>query len=108
MRKWGLDQGLEEDLAPGSLGFKKVKLIPDGACKFTREVGMSCTWEKERGFGERSWRYSAFVVDGVVKKACFCQRKTHVFLTRAAPERRGRYPHAPSQSPRPRPRLVPA
>ena len=68
MRKWGLDQGLEEDLTPGSLGFKKVKLIPDGACKFTRGVGMSCTWEKERGFGERSWRYSALVMDGVVKK----------------------------------------
>ena len=68
MRKWGLDQGLEEDLTPGSLGFKKVKLIPDGACKFTRGVGMSCTWENERGFGERSWRYSALVMDGVVKK----------------------------------------
>ena len=68
MRKWGLDQGLEEDLTPGSLGFKKVKLIPDGACKFTRGVGMSCNWESERGFGERSWRYSAYVVDGVVKK----------------------------------------
>ena len=68
MRKWGLDQGLEEDLTPGSLGFKKVKLIPDGACKFTRSVGMSCNWESERGFGERSWRYSAYVVDGVVKK----------------------------------------
>ena len=68
MRRWGLDQGLEEDLTPGSLGFKKVKLIPDGACKFTRGVGMSCTWESERGFGERSWRYSALVMDGVVKK----------------------------------------
>ena len=68
MRKWGLDQGLEEDLTPGSLGFKKVKLIPDGACKFTRGVGMSCTWESERGFGERSWRYSALVMDGIVKK----------------------------------------
>eukprot|EP00964_Phaeocystis_antarctica_P078957 scaffold49137_cov34-Phaeocystis_antarctica.AAC.1 len=30
--------------------------IPDGACQFTRGMGMSCTWEKERGFGERSWR----------------------------------------------------
>tara|TARA_B100000900_G_C20514950_1_gene689648 strand:+ start:305 stop:895 length:591 start_codon:yes stop_codon:yes gene_type:complete len=69
MRKWGLDQGLEEDLTPGSLGFKKVKLIPDGACQFTRGVGMSCTWENERGFGERSWRYSALVIDGIVRKA---------------------------------------
>ncbi len=68
MRKWGLDQGLEEDTTPGSLGFKNVKLIPDGACHFTRGVGMSCTWESERGFGERSWRYSALVVDGIVKK----------------------------------------
>ena len=68
MRKWGLDQGLEEDMTPGSLGFTKVKLIPDGACHFTRGVGMSCTWESERGFGERSWRYSAFVSDGIVKK----------------------------------------
>ena len=68
MRKWGIDQGLEEDTTPGSLGFKQVKLIPDGACHFTRGVGMSCTWESERGFGERSWRYSALVVDGVVKK----------------------------------------
>ncbi len=69
MRKWGLDQGLEEDKTPGSLGFKKIKLIPDGACLFTRGVGMSCTWESERGFGERSWRYSALIDDCVVKKA---------------------------------------
>ena len=68
MRKWGIDQGLEEDKTPGSLGFKKVKLIPDGACHFTRGVGMSCTWESERGFGERSWRYSTLVIDGIVKK----------------------------------------
>ena len=68
MRKWGLDQGLEEDLTPGSFGFKKVKLIPDGACLFTREIGMSCTWDSERGFGERSWRYSSLIIDGVVKK----------------------------------------
>ena len=68
MRKWGIDQGLEEDKTPGSLGFKNVKLIPDGACQFTRGMGMSCTWGSERGFGERSWRYSCYVVDGVVKK----------------------------------------
>lgn len=44
-------------LNPGN--FKRVKLIPDGAALFTRGMGMSCTWESERGFGERSWRYSA-------------------------------------------------
>ena len=68
MRKWGLDQGLQEDKTIGSLGFKKVKLIPDGACLFTRGVDMSCTWTTERGFGERSWRYSALIEDCVVKK----------------------------------------
>jgi len=68
MRKWGIDQGLEEDTTPGSLGFTRVKLVPDGACHFTRNIGMSCTWDSERGFGERSWRYSALVIDGVVKK----------------------------------------
>ena len=68
MRKWGLDMGLEEDKTPGSLGFKKVKLIPDGACKFTRGMGMSCTWDSERGFGERSWRYSCFIDNCEIKK----------------------------------------
>ena len=63
MRQWGLGQGLEEDKTPGSLGFRKVKLLPDGACLFTRGMGMSCVWDSERGFGERSWRYSMVVND---------------------------------------------
>ena len=68
MRQWGLNQGLEEDKTPGSLGFQKVKLIPDGAAAFTRGMGMSTTWDKERGFGERSWRYSAVINNGVIEK----------------------------------------
>jgi peroxiredoxin len=68
MRKWGLDLGLEEDTTSGSLGFKNVKLIPDGACQFTRGMGMSCTWNSERGFGERSWRYSCYVDNMEIKK----------------------------------------
>jgi len=68
MRQWGLHQGLEEDKTPGSLGFTKVKLLPDGACHFTRGMGMSCMWDSERGFGERSWRYSAVINDMVVEK----------------------------------------
>jgi len=73
MRSWGLAQGCEEEksdaanpLNPGN--FKKVKLLPDGACLFTRGMGMSCTWDSERGFGERSWRYSVVVNDGKVEK----------------------------------------
>ncbi len=59
---------MEEDKTPGSLGFKKVKLIPDGVAKFTRGMGMSCVWDKERGFGERSWRYSAVIDNMKIEK----------------------------------------
>lgn len=68
MRQWGLDQGLEEDMTPGSLGFTKVQLIPDGAAAFTRGMGMSVIWSSERGFGERSWRYSMVVDNGRIEK----------------------------------------
>lgn len=68
MRQWGLHQGLEEDKTPGSLGFTAVKLIPDGAALFTRGMGMSTVWDTERGFGERSWRYSMVVNDMVIEK----------------------------------------
>eukprot|EP00808_Paulinella_micropora_P013207 g3008.t1 len=73
MRQWGLHQGLKEEksdkknpLNPGN--FTKVKLLPDGACLFTRGMKASCVWEKERGFGERSWRYSAVINNMKVEK----------------------------------------
>lgn len=59
---------MEEDFELGGLGFKKVKLLPDGAAAFTRGMGMSCLWDTERGFGERSWRYAMVVNDGVIEK----------------------------------------
>jgi len=31
-------------------------------------MGMSCTWDSERGFGERSWRYSAVINDMKIEK----------------------------------------
>mmetsp|Transcript_31877 Transcript_31877/g.58410 ORF Transcript_31877/g.58410 Transcript_31877/m.58410 type:complete len:269 (+) Transcript_31877:118-924(+) len=68
MRQWGLHQGLTEDKTVGGLGFEKVKLLPDGACQFTRGMGMSCVWDSERGFGERTWRYSAVIDDMKVEK----------------------------------------
>ena len=71
--KWGIHQGLPcEDkeatnpLNPGN--FKNVKLLPDGACLFTRGMGLQCTWESERGFGERSWRYSCVINDMKIEK----------------------------------------
>jgi thioredoxin-dependent peroxiredoxin len=57
MYQWGLKQGA-----------KNVKLVPDGACLFTRGMGMSCVWTSERGFGERSWRYSMVVDDMKIEK----------------------------------------
>eukprot|EP00592_Proboscia_alata_P006275 CAMPEP_0194357846 /NCGR_PEP_ID=MMETSP0174-20130528/5270_1 /TAXON_ID=216777 /ORGANISM="Proboscia alata, Strain PI-D3" /LENGTH=205 /DNA_ID=CAMNT_0039128033 /DNA_START=60 /DNA_END=677 /DNA_ORIENTATION=+ len=68
MRRWGIHQGLAEDKTVGSNGFEKVKLVPDGSALFTRGMGMSATWEQERGFGERSWRYSAVINDMKVEK----------------------------------------
>jgi len=59
---------LAEDKTVGSNGFEKVKLVPDGSALFTRGMGMSATWEQERGFGERSWRYSAVINDMKVEK----------------------------------------
>ena len=73
MRQWGIHLQLETEdadaahpLNPGN--FKKVKFLPDGAALFTRGMGMSCTWTSERGFGERSWRYSAVINDYKVEK----------------------------------------
>jgi thioredoxin-dependent peroxiredoxin len=73
MRQWGLHQGLVEEKAdtsnplnPGN--FTRVKLLPDGACKFTRGMGMSCVWDTERGFGERSWRYAVVINDMKIEK----------------------------------------
>lgn len=73
MRQWGIHLGLATEdkdtsnpLNPGN--FKKVKLIPDGAVNFTNGMGYTCKWDKERGFGERSWRYSAVINDNVIEK----------------------------------------
>jgi peroxiredoxin len=46
---------------------KKVSMLPDGNADFTR--GMGVLVKKENlGFGERSWRYSAYIEDGFIKK----------------------------------------
>lgn len=55
MNKWAENQGL-----------KNVKVIPDGAGAFTRQVGMLVD-KSNIGFGPRSWRYAAVVNNGVVE-----------------------------------------
>jgi peroxiredoxin len=56
MHQWGKHQGAE-----------KIKLLPDGNGEFTRKMGMLVKKEN-LGFGDRSWRYSMVVNNGVIEK----------------------------------------
>lgn len=56
MDEWGRSQGVH-----------RVRLIPDGSGAFARGMGMLVN-KDDLGFGERSWRYSMLVRDGVVEK----------------------------------------
>ena len=56
MNAWGKD-----------LGVKKITLIPDGDGSLTRQLGMLVN-KPVQNFGYRSWRYSAYVVNGIVKE----------------------------------------
>ena len=56
MNKWAQSQNI-----------KNVKLIPDGSALFTVAMGMLVK-KDDLGFGERSWRYSMYVVDGEIKE----------------------------------------
>ncbi len=46
----------------------RVRLIPDGSGDFTRALGMLVK-KNNLGFGDRSWRYSVYVEDGLIVKA---------------------------------------
>lgn len=56
MREWGLTQNAEN-----------VRLIPDGNGEFTRGMGMLVD-KQALGFGQRSWRYSMLVRNGVIEQ----------------------------------------
>ncbi len=56
MEEWGKAQKAQH-----------VMFIPDGNAEFTQGMGMLVD-KRSLGFGQRSWRYSALVDDGVVKK----------------------------------------
>jgi len=45
----------------------RITFLPDGSGKFTRGMGMLVNRD-DLGFGERSWRYSMLVRDGVIEK----------------------------------------
>jgi peroxiredoxin len=50
-----------------NLGIKNVFMLPDGNGEFTKKMGMLVK-KNNLGFGDRSWRYSMYVEDGVIKK----------------------------------------
>ncbi len=56
MEEWGKAQNAD-----------KILFIPDGNAEFTEGMGMLVD-KRGLGFGQRSWRYSMLVDDGVVKK----------------------------------------
>jgi len=56
MFQWGKHQGANN-----------IKLLPDGNGEFTRKMGMLVKKE-DLGFGDRSWRYSMVVNNGVIEK----------------------------------------
>ncbi len=56
MYQWGRGQNAD-----------KVFLLPDGNGEFTRKMGMLVD-KSNLGFGERSWRYAMYVVDGEIRK----------------------------------------
>ncbi len=56
MNEWQKDQN-----APN------ITFLPDGNADFTRAMGMLAD-KSDLGFGERSWRYSMLVKDGVIER----------------------------------------
>ena len=48
------------------LGIENIKMIPDGNGELTKKMGMDTTFNN-RGFGMRSWRYSAVINDMTVE-----------------------------------------
>ncbi len=56
MNEWKIDQQADN-----------ITFLPDGNGDFTRGMGMLVSKE-DLGFGDRSWRYSMLVKDGVIEK----------------------------------------
>lgn len=50
-----------------NLGIEKVFMLPDGNADFTKGMGMLVK-KNNLGFGDRSWRYSMYVEDGIIRK----------------------------------------
>ena len=49
------------------LKVKKVQILPDGNANFTKRMGLLVK-KKNLGFGQRSWRYSMVIDNGIIEK----------------------------------------
>tara|TARA_R100000781_G_scaffold1388_1_gene2277 strand:+ start:190 stop:663 length:474 start_codon:yes stop_codon:yes gene_type:complete len=58
-----------------SLGIEQVKMLPDGNGELTDKLNMLVD-KSNKGFGKRSWRYSALLEDGQIIKKFEEQGKT--------------------------------
>ncbi len=56
MNEWAQDQHAE-----------RIRFLPDGNGEFSQAMGLLVD-KRSLGFGQRSWRYSMFVDDGVIQK----------------------------------------
>mgnify|MGYP003313857330 FL=1 len=50
-----------------SLGIEKIEMLPDGNGELAESLGMLVR-KTNRGFGNRSWRYAAYVVGGIIEE----------------------------------------
>jgi glutaredoxin-like protein len=46
---------------------EKITMLPDGNGEFSEKLGFLVN-KSDLGFGKRSWRYSMYVVDGIIEK----------------------------------------
>ena len=61
------------------LGIEKVKMIPDGSGKFTRDMDM-LVFKPAQNFGYRSWRYAMLINDMEVEKMFIEEGKNQIGL----------------------------
>ncbi len=95
LAQWAQAEGAD-GLRP-ALGHR-VRLIPDVEGDFTREMGMLVNLS-DRGMGQRSWRYSMLVKDGMIEKMFIEQDGFEVMPIVTNAETMLKYIHPSNQGP---------
>ncbi len=63
----GVNDGWVMNALKDSLGIEKIEMLPDGNGELAESLGMLVK-KTNRGFGNRSWRYAAYVVGGIIEE----------------------------------------